>query len=207
VTTFIMAYLGFSYGAGRPAEEMPPPSRAWLVELRTGPGEAVLGFTVLTLAHTLFFIILALPLLISAAHVSGITPQNFGRALLLMVTSTLAYRWMGLLAFCVWEKQEFMRYVVARVAFVVFVLGSAFFLPPMNPLLGLISMSFGEELGQVALVFGQQFSYATVSLIIHLLLLLGAYIMVVTLLQRWLQSPSGRAPPGEEGGLTDRRGS
>jgi hypothetical protein len=207
VATLIMAYLGFSYGAGRPAEEMPPPSRAWLVEVRAGPSGAVVGFTVLTMAHTLFFIILALPLLISAAHVSGITPQNFGRALLLMVTCTLAYRWMGLLAFCVWEEQEFMRYVVARVAFVVFVLGSAFFLPPMNPLLGLISMSFGEELGQMAQVFGQQLSYATVSLIIHLLLLLGAYIMVLMLLQRWLQSPSGRAPSGEEGGLPDRRGS
>lgn len=202
--TLIMAYLGFSYGAGRPAEELPPQSRAWLVELRTGPGGAVVGFTVLAMAHTLFFIILALPLLISAAHVSGITPQNFGRALLLMVTCTLAYRWMGMLAFCVWEEQEFMRYVMARVGFVVFVLGSAFFLPPVNPLLGLISMSFGEELGQVAQVFGQQFSYATVSLIIHLLLLLGAYIMVVMLLQRWLRSPSGRGSPGKEGGVTDR---
>jgi hypothetical protein len=207
VATLIMAYLGFSYGAGRPAEDMPPPSRAWLVELRPGPGGVVVGFTVLTMAHTLFFIILALPLLISAAHVSGITPHNFGRALLLMATCTLAYRWLGLLAFCVWEEQEFMRYVVARLAFVVFVLGSAFFLPPLNPLLGLISMSFGEELGQVAQVFGQQLSYATVSLIIHLLLLLGAYIMVLALLRRWLQSSSGRAPPGEEGGLTDRRGS
>jgi hypothetical protein len=203
MATLIMAYLGFSYGAGRPAEEMLLQSRAWLVELRTGAGGAVVGFSVLAMAHTLFFIVLALPLLISAAHVSGITPQNFGRALLLMVTCTLAYRWMGMLAFCVWEEQEFMRYVMARVAFVVFVLGSAFFLPPLNPLLGLISMSFGEELGQVAQVFGQQVSYATVSLIIHLLLLLGAYIMVVRLLQRWLQSSSGRASPGKEGGLTE----
>jgi hypothetical protein len=186
VATLIMAYLGFSYGAGRPAEEMPPPSRAWLVELRARPGSAVIGLTAVAMAHTLFFIVLALPLLISAAHVSGITVQNFGRALLLMATCTLAYRWMGMLVFCVWEQQEFVRYVVARMAFVALVLGSAFFLPPLNPLLGLISMSFGEELGQVAQVFGQQLTYATASLIIHLLLLLGTYIMVIKFLRRWL---------------------
>ena len=44
-------------------------------------------------------------------------------------------------------------------------------------------MSFGEELGQVVYCFGYELSYATVTLIIHLLLLLGAYIMVVKLLK------------------------
>jgi hypothetical protein len=102
---------------------------------------------------------------------------------LLVVVCALAYRWLGLLTLCVWETQDFLRYVMARAAFVLFVLGSAFFLPPLNPLLGLISMSFGEELGQVVLLFGQELSYATVALIIHLLLLLGAYIMVVKLLK------------------------
>jgi hypothetical protein len=76
-----------------------------------------------------------------------------------------------------------MRYVVARAAFVVIVVGSAFFFPASNPLLGLISMTFGEELRQVVLVNGHELSYATVTLIIHLLLLLGAYIMVVKLLK------------------------
>jgi hypothetical protein len=44
-------------------------------------------------------------------------------------------------------------------------------------------MSFGEELGQVVPVFGHELSYATVALIIHLLLLIGAYIMVIKLLK------------------------
>jgi hypothetical protein len=79
------------------------------------------------------------------------------------------------------------RYVVARAAFVMLVLASAFLFPPLNPLLGLISMSFGDELGQVIQLFGQQVSYATVSLIIHLLLLLAAYIMVLLLLKRWFR--------------------
>jgi hypothetical protein len=48
-------------------------------------------------------------------------------------------------------------------------------------------MSFGDELGQVIQLFGQQVSYATVSLIIHLLLLLAAYIMVLLLLKRWFR--------------------
>jgi hypothetical protein len=100
-----------------------------------------------------------------------------------MLICTLAYRWLGLLTLCVWESQDFMRYVAARVAFVVIVVGSAFLFPASNPLLGLISMSFGEELGQVVRVFGYELSYATVTLIIHLLLLLGAYIMVVKLLK------------------------
>jgi hypothetical protein len=44
-------------------------------------------------------------------------------------------------------------------------------------------MTFGEELRQVVLVNGHELSYATVTLIIHLLLLLAAYIMVVKLLK------------------------
>jgi hypothetical protein len=183
VATLIMAYLGFSYGAGKFGEEplqVSPFSRAMS---GLPPRGVVVGMTVLTVGHTLFFMGLAFPLLVAAAHVSGISARNFGQALLLMVTCTLAYRWLGLLTLCMWEQQDFLRYVVARAAFVVFVLGSAFFLPPLNPLLGLISMSFGEELGQVVVVLGYELSYATVTLIIHLLLLIGAYIMVVNRLK------------------------
>jgi hypothetical protein len=183
VATLVMAYLSFSYGAGKLGDETAQVSPNALV----GPGlsrrSAVVGLTVLTIGHTLFFVALAFPLLIAAAHVSGISTENFGRALLLVVVCTLAYRWLGLLTLCVWERHDFLRYVMARAAFVVFVLGSAFFMPPLNPLLGLISMSFGEELGQVVVLFGHELSYATVALIIHLLLLLGAYIMVVELLK------------------------
>ena len=179
VATLIMAYLSFSYGAGKWADDTAQVSPNPLVEPHLSRRAAVVGLTVLTIGHTLFFVALAFPLLVAAAHVSGISAESFGRALLLMMLCTLAYRWLGLLTLCVWERQDFMRYVVARAAFVVFVLGSAFFLPSLNPLLGLISMSFGEELGQVVLLFGHELSYATVTQIIHLLLLLGAYIMVV----------------------------
>jgi hypothetical protein len=179
VATLIMAYLSFSYGAAKLGDEMAQVSPTALVGQSLSWRSAVIGLSVLTIGHTLFFVVLALPLLVAAAHVSGVSAENFGRALLLMVICTLAYRWLGLLTLCVWETQDFVRYVVARAAFVVFVLGSAFFLPALNPLLGLISMSFGEELGQVVILFGHELSYATVTLIIHLLLLLGAYIMVV----------------------------
>jgi hypothetical protein len=183
VATLIMAYLSFSYGAGKWGDETTQVSPHMIIGQGLSRRGAVVGLTALTIGHTLFFVVLALPLLIAAAHVSGVTTENFGRALLLMVLCTLAYRWLGLLTLCVWERQDFMRYVVARAAFVVFVLGSAFFLPSVNPLLGLISLSFGEELGQVVLLFSCELSYATVTLIIHLLLLLGAYIMVVKLLK------------------------
>ena len=183
VATVIMAYLSFSYGAGKLGDEVAQVTPRLLISQGLPRRGMVAGLTVLTLGHTLFFVVLALPLLVAAAHVSGVSPENFGRALLLMVICTLAYRWLGLLTLCVWETQDFMRYVVARAAFVVIVLGSAFFLPSVNPLLGLISMSFGEELGQVVMLFHYELSYATVALIIHLLLLLGAYIMVLKLLK------------------------
>jgi hypothetical protein len=183
VATVIMAYLSFSYGAGKLGDEVAQVTPRILISRGLPRRGMVAGLTVLTLGHTLFFVVLALPLLVAAAHVSGVSPENFGRALLLMVICTLAYRWLGLLTLCVWETQDFMRYVVARAAFVVIVLGSAFFLPSVNPLLGLISMSFGEELGQVVMLFHYELSYATVALIIHLLLLLGAYIMVLKLLK------------------------
>jgi hypothetical protein len=183
VATLIMAYLSFSYGADKLEDEAAPVSPHVIAGQGLSRRGVVAGLTMLTLGHTLFFVVLAFPLLVAAAHVSGVSTENFGRALLLMVICTLAYRWLGVLTLCVWEKQDFMRYVVARAAFVVFVLGSAFFLPSVNPLLGLISLSFGEELGQVVMLFHHELSYATVALIIHLLLLLGAYIMVVKLLK------------------------
>ena len=193
VATLIVAYLSFSFGADRLSDETTPFSRSWLLGLNIDLHTAISGFTLLTLVHTLFLVTLAFPLLVAAAHVSGTSTQSFGLALLLMVTCTLAYRWVGLLTLCMWERQEFVRYVVARAAFVVFVLASAFFFPPLNPLLGFISMSFGEELGQVMTLFGQQVPYATVSLIIHLLLLLGAYIMVLYLLKRWFRGAATRS--------------
>jgi hypothetical protein len=183
VATVIMAYLSFNYGASKFGEETAQVSPHSLIGPGLGRRRALVGLTVLSVGHTLFFMMLALPLLVAAAHVSGISSENFGRALLLMLLCTLAYRWLGLLTLCVWETQDFMRYVVARVAFVITVVGSAFLLPASNPLLGLISMSFGEELGQVVLLYGYELSYATVTLIIHLLLLLGTYIMVVKLLK------------------------
>ena len=183
VATLIMAYLSFSYGAGKFGDEIAQISPQAIIGQGLGRRGAVVGLTVLTIGQTLFFVVLALPLLVAAAHVSGISRENFGRALLLIVICTLAYRWLGLFTLCVWETQDFMRYVVARAAFVVIVVGSAFFFPASNPLLGLISMTFGEELRQVVLVYGHELSYATVTLIIHLLLLLGAYIMVVKLLK------------------------
>jgi hypothetical protein len=183
VATLIMAYLSFSYGASKFGDETAQVSPQSLVGQGLARRGAVVGLTVWTIGHTLFFVGLALPLLVAAAHVSGVSTENFGRALLLMVVCTLAYRWLGLLTLCVWETQDFMRYVAARAVFVVIVVGSAFLFPASNPLLGLISMSFGEELGQVVLLYGYELSYASVTLIIHLLLLLGAYIMVVKLLK------------------------
>jgi hypothetical protein len=183
VAVLIIAYLSFSYGASKFGDETAQVSPRSLVGQGLGRRRAVLGLTLLTLGHTLFFVALGLPLLAAAAHVSGVSAENFGLALLLIVVCTLAYRWLGLLTLCVWESRDFMRYVAARAAFVVLVVGSAFLLPPSNPLLGLISMSFGDELGQVVRLSGYELSYASVTLIIHLLLLLAAYIMVVKLLK------------------------
>ena len=182
-TTLIMAYLSFSYGASKFGDETTQVSPRTLVGQGLARHSAVVGLTLLTIGHTLFLVMLALPLLVAAAHVSGMSTRNFGLALLLMVVCTLAYRWLGVLTLCVWETQDFMRYVAARAAFVGILVGSAVLLPASNPLLGLISMSFGEELGQVVLLHGYELSYASVTLIIHLLLLLGAYIMVFKLLK------------------------
>jgi hypothetical protein len=164
VATLIMAYLSFSYGASKFGDETAQVSPRTLVRQGLGRRGAVVGLSLLTLGHTLFFVVLALPLLVAAAHVSGISTENFGRAVLLMVVCTLAYRWLGLLTLCVWETQDFMRYVAARAAFVALVVGSTFILPASNPLLGLVSMSFGEELGQVVLLYGYELSYASVTM-------------------------------------------
>jgi hypothetical protein len=193
VAMLVMAYLSFGYGASSLVEEPEQSMRTWVVAQRLRPGMVLGGLIWLTLSHTLFLLVLALPLLQAASHVSGLAPQSFGTALLLMLVCTLAYRWVGIVTLCLWEGQEFIRYVVVRAAFVLLVLGSAFFLPALNPLMGLISMTFGDELGQIVTLFGQELSYAAVSLIIHLLLLMAAYIMVSTLVRRWFTEVSTQA--------------
>src|SRR5688572_10294612 len=117
VATLIMAYLSLSYGAGKFAEDMHEESPGSLLGHGLTWRGAVVGLTLLTIGHTLFFVLLAFPLLVAAAHVSGISSASFGKALLLIVSCTLAYRWIGVLTLCLWETQDFVRYVVARAAF------------------------------------------------------------------------------------------
>lgn len=205
VAMLVTAYLSFGYGAEGLVAEPERGWRAWLVAHHLRPRQVLLGLGWLTLAHTLFLLALALPLLLAAAHVSGLTTQGLATALLLMLVCTLAYRWVGLLTLCCWEPQESVRYVVARVAFVLVVLGSAFFLPPVNPLLGLISLTFGDELGQMVTLFGHTLSYAVVSLIIHLLLLILTYIMVGTLLKGWFVGAAPDDSMSKEGAADARR--
>ncbi|MBI3325210.1 MAG: hypothetical protein HYZ81_00695 [Nitrospinae bacterium] len=205
--TLITTYLSFSYGSGSLVEGPEPDFRTWLVAQHSHVRGAFGGLTFVTTAHTVFLLALPLPLLLAASHVSGITWHAFAETCALMVVCALAYRWLGLLALCLWVPQEFLRYVVARGAFVLFVLGSAFFLPPLNPLRGLISISFGDELGQVVPLFGRQASYADVSLIIHLLLLLASYIMVRVLIKRWVRdTPVSDHARGESLGERGARG-
>jgi len=60
-------------------------------------------------------------------------------------------------------------------------------------------MTFGEELGQTVLLAGYQLSYAVVSLIIHLLLLLAAYIMVLRLFRSRFRGASALTLLGVDG--------
>jgi len=203
----ITTYLSFSYGSGSLVEGPEQDFRTWLVAQHSQVHGAFGGLTLLTTAHTLFLLALPLPLLLAASHVSGVTWHAFGKTYALMMVCTLAYRWLGLLALCLWVTQEFLRYVVVRAAFVLLVLGSAFFLPPLNPLRGLISISFADEVGQVVTRFGRQASYADVALIIHLLLLLASYIMVRTLIKRWVRNtPTADQAGGPSLGKRGERG-
>ena len=61
VATLIMAYLSFSYGASRFGDEMAQVSPRTLVWQCLARHSAVVGLTLLTVGHTLFFVVLALP--------------------------------------------------------------------------------------------------------------------------------------------------
>src|SRR5918995_1446873 len=56
VATLIMAYLSFSYGAGKWADDTAQVSPNPLAEPRLSRRAAVVGLTVLTIGHTLFFV-------------------------------------------------------------------------------------------------------------------------------------------------------
>src|SRR5262245_8941401 len=73
VATVIMAYLSFNYGASKFGEDMVQVSPHSLIGAGLGRRGALVGLTVLSVGHTLFFMMLALPLLVAAAHVSGIS--------------------------------------------------------------------------------------------------------------------------------------
>ncbi len=95
--------------------------------------------------HTLFLLVLVLPMLIISASISGISPQVLAKALSILFTSSLLCRMFGFLMYLIYGKWSLMGYLAARGFFIFFIFATGAFAAFANPILLIQALYKGNE--------------------------------------------------------------
>lgn len=98
------------------------------------------------LLHTLFLLLLMLPLLIVSATISGISLPVFSKALSVLFTTSLLCRMYGFLMYLRYGRWSRVGYLLARIFFILFIFVTGFFAGFANPILLIYSLHRGEEI-------------------------------------------------------------
>lgn len=86
------------------------------------------------LLHSLILLMLFLPHLILAASISAVSFILFFKALSILYTASLLCRMFGFIVYLFWGRTSILGYFVARSFMIVFIFGTFFFAPFLNPL-------------------------------------------------------------------------
>ena len=98
------------------------------------------------LLHTLFLLVLLLPMLILSANISRVTLQIFVKAFSILFTSSVLCRMFGFLMYLLCGKRSLVGYLLARIFFISFIFATGFFATFVNPILLIHSFHRGEEM-------------------------------------------------------------
>src|SRR5215468_2099333 len=185
-TLIILAYLNVSQGATRALGSRYLSLHDWLVLAPVPAGKFLRGYVAASCLELLLFWGLALPLLILAAHVSGEPLLHLGVGMLVILVCAGSYRMVGVTLLTCFERDEFLLYILVRLLYVFFILGSGFVVPLVNPVLAFADASlWPHRLGSVALP-GLTLRGWVATVVLHLLLGGGGFI-IARLRVHWVQ--------------------
>ena len=197
-TLIILAYLNVSQGATRSLGARYLSLHDWLVLAPVPAGQFLRGYLAANGLELLLFWGLSLPLLILAAHVSGEPLLHLGIGMLIILVCAGSYRIVGVALLTCFERDEFLLYILVRLLYVFFILGSGFVAPLSNPVLAFADASlWPHRLGSVTL-FGLTLRGWVVTVVLHLLLGGGSFIIALGRVH-WVQRHGAARETGEEG--------
>ena len=119
------------------------------------------------LLHSLILLLLFLPHLILAASISAVTFILFLKAVSILYTASLLCRMFGFMVYLFGGRTSIIGYFAARTFIIVFIFGTLFFAPFLNPLRSLY------RLNESTSGFGLPFVFYMVTMIFAILLLIG----------------------------------
>jgi hypothetical protein len=99
-----------------------------------------------SILHNIFFILLAFPLLMLAATVSGISLQVFAQALSILFTAPILCRLLSFLIYLVFGRWGLVGFLSTRLFFVFFFFATGAFAAFANPILHIYAFYSGEEI-------------------------------------------------------------
>jgi hypothetical protein len=186
VILIILAYLNVAQGATRLLGSQYVRLHDWLVLAPVSAGTFLRGYVAASCLELLLFWGLSLPLLLLAAHVSGEPLQHVSAGLLIIVVCAGTYRMVGVMLLFYFERDEFLLYILVRLLYVFFILGSGFSFPLSNAVLAFADASlWPRRLGSLPLP-GITLRGWVATVALHLLLAGGSFIIAWQRV-RWVQ--------------------
>jgi hypothetical protein len=86
------------------------------------------------LLHTLILLLPFVPLLILPAAISAVSLITFLKAVFILYTASLICRMIGFMVYLIWGRLSTLGYFMARAIMFLFMFGTIFFAPFINPL-------------------------------------------------------------------------
>src|SRR5207244_2788181 len=150
----------------------------WLALAPVPAGTFLRGYLAASCLELGWFWGLSLPLLMLAAQVSGEPLLHLGAGMLIILVCAGSYRMIGVTLLTCFERDEFLLYILVRLLYVFFILGSGFVVPLYNPVLAFADASLWPQhrLGSVALP-GLTLRGWVATVVLHLLLGGGGFII------------------------------
>ena len=99
-----------------------------------------------SLLHSLFLLLLMLPLLIVSATISGISLPVFAKVLSILFTASLLCRMFGFLIYLLYGRWSKVGYLLTRMFFIFSIFLTVFFAGFANPILFIYSIHRGVEI-------------------------------------------------------------
>jgi hypothetical protein len=193
----IVAYLSVSQGAHKFLGSRYISLHDWLVLAPVPAGRFLRGYLAASLLEPLLFWGLSLPLLVLAARVSGEPPGHLAAGLGIVLVCVATYRIVGVTLLTIFERDEFLLYILVRMLYVFFILGSGFVAPLYNPVLAFADASiWPHRLGALGLQ-GVVLPGWVATVVLHLLL--GGVSFIIALWRvRWVQHRGARFEASQE---------